>query len=374
MSRDRLSKEELQKKREREKRSVLASRQTYALENSKARAASTANLTKREKKTMKYTHTIDQYVGGKMENSEVDARFASDLQKMKFCRKPVGFIMWLLYVACIALLIIPIVLPDLGLEQFTSVCVDAPATVAADENGEETDENVDEDEDAEDEGAENAAFQSKIYTEGEDDGEEPSDEDAEDSEETAEKAKESDVTYYGVADPIFGWIKFVAGKLNISLDLGESPWYDAQVAKIEVGMTDTVAKILILAFPPFVLFYALLAVTLMVQTLICFASGDRRIFRFTGLENFFMLVVGLIIALGCYATTVEVSGALDFGGIVGFLTGALTGAGGFTAGYGLLIMLVIPVVGFILSFFLLEKKLRGREISQPIIVYHYKEK
>ena len=34
----------------------------------------------------------------------------------------------------------------------------------------------------------------------------------------------------------------------------------------------------------------------------------------------------------------------------------------------------VPVIGFILSFFLLEKKLRGREITQPIVVYHYKEK
>ena len=37
-------------------------------------------------------------------------------------------------------------------------------------------------------------------------------------------------------------------------------------------------------------------------------------------------------------------------------------------------MLGVPVIGFTLSFFLLEKKLRGREITQPIVVYHYKEK
>lgn len=77
---------------------------------------------------------------------------------------------------------------------------------------------------------------------------------------------------------------------------------------------------------------------------------------------------------GCFATTTEIDGAMDFSTIVNFLIGGITGAGGFTAGYGLLIMIAMPLLGFILSFFLLEKKLRGREITQPIVVYHYKEK
>ena len=78
--------------------------------------------------------------------------------------------------------------------------------------------------------------------------------------------------------------------------------------------------------------------------------------------------------LGAFATTTEVDGALDFSQIANFILGGVTGAGGFTAGYGMLIMLIVPVVAFVLSFFLLEKKLRGREITQPIVVYHYKEK
>ena len=77
---------------------------------------------------------------------------------------------------------------------------------------------------------------------------------------------------------------------------------------------------------------------------------------------------------GCFASTTEVDAAMDFSGIVNFLIGGVTGAGGFTVGYGMFIMLGMPLIELILSFFLLERKLRGREITQPIVVYHYKEK
>lgn len=377
MAKKYISKSKMKKKAETDYRKTMTARQAYAIENARLRASEGGASPMKDKKSVKYNNTTDQLVGGKIEGTEVDANFASDIQKMKFCRKPIGFIMWLLYIVLIVALAAPFVMPmlgmDLGVDQYVALCMETEATAVDEGDGSEEGEAIED----EGEDAGNAAYsQLKILSA--DDEEETSDQEADgegEDEESEEAAASSfNGTLYNLGDPLFGWIKYVAGKVNFSLSLGESPWYDAQVAKTETGMLDTLAPILILAYPPFIVIYALLALALMVQTLICFASGDRRIFRFTGIQNIILFLCGAIIMIGCFASATEIDAAMDFGGIVNFLLGGVTGAGGFTAGYGLLIMLALPLVEFILSFFLLEKKLRGREITQPIVVYHYKEK
>lgn len=303
----------------------------------------------------------------------VDHRFAPDVQNAKFCRKPVGFLMSLIFlviIALVALPFIPISLPS-AVGQYTSLFAETePKAAAVDESeGEEEgdEENASDDETA----AEAAAYADDAEatdgtgtdtTDGSDAG---SDDEAEEGEEAATG------TYYGFDDPVYGWIRFVMGKLNLNVDLpfGESPWYDAQVSKVETGMEDTLAPILLEVFPAAIILYVLFALAMFIKTFICWASGDRRIYRHTWVECLIMLILGLVVALGGFASTVEMTGTMDFGGIVNFLAGLITGAGGFTAGFGLLAMVALPLVELILSFFLLEKKLRSRDIAQPIIMY-----
>ena len=379
-----VSKNKAKKKAEKEYRKIMGARQSYAIENARIRASEGGVSPMNGKKSVNYSHTTDQLVGGKIQGTEVDASFVSDIQKMKFCRKPVGFVMWLLYMVLLVAVIAPFILPRLemdlgGVEQYIAVCMETEATAedAADGESTETTDESGEDESLEEE-ADNASHFA-ILAEGEEEegeGEESEGEETSSDGESAsaEESSSFEGTLYSLSDPLFGWVEFIAGKFNLNLELGESSWYESQVSKTEVGMTDTLASILILAYPPFIVIYLILALVLMVQTFICFASGDRRIFRFTGIENIILLLCGAVILLGCFASTTEIDAAMDLGGIVTFLLGGVTGAGGFTAGYGMLIMLILPLVEFVLSFFLLEKKLRGREITQPIVVYHYKEK
>ena len=372
------------RKADKDYRKVMTSRQTYAMENARLLASEGGASPMHGKKSVKYNNA-DQLVGGKIEGAEVDASFAADIQKMKFCRKPVGFLMWLLYIVLIVALAAPFVLPmvqsslpiDVG--QYVSLCMETEAKAKDNGNANEPAESEGEDENEGEEEAENAsAF--KVLGADEDDAESSdSESEGEEAEEPAAEGEESGATpfegtLYNLSDPLFGWIKFVAGKFGLSLELGESPWYDTQISKTEVGMTDTIAPIVIMVYPVFIIIYVLLTLVLMLQTLICFASNDRRIFRFTSIENLVLLLCGAIVMFGCFASTTEVDAAMDFSGIVNFLIGGVTQAGGFTAGYGMLIMLGMPLIELILSFFLLERKLRGREITQPIVVYHYKEK
>ncbi len=374
------------RKADKDYRKVMTSRQTYAMENARLLASEGGASPMHGKKSVQYNNA-DQLVGGKIEGAEVDASFAADIQKMKFCRKPVGFLMWLLYIVLIVALAAPFVLPmvqsslpiDVG--QYVSLCMETEAKAKDNGNANEPAESEgegEEESEGEDAEAENAsAF--KVLGADEDDAEDSESEGEEETEGSAAEGEEAGAakfegTLYNLSDPLFGWIKFVAGKFGLSLELGESPWYDTQISKTEVGMTDTIAPIVIMVYPVFIIIYALLTLVLMIQTLICFASNDRRIFRFTGIENLILFLCGAIVMFGCFASTTEVDAAMDFSGIVNFLIGGVTQAGGFTAGYGMLIMLGMPLIELILSFFLLERKLRGREITQPIVVYHYKEK
>lgn len=290
----------------------------------------------------------------------VDRRFATDIQNAKFCRKPVGFIMSLLFLVCIALVALPFVpisLPSV-VTQYSSLFAETEAKVT---------ETLDEaDSEATDATTDTAAEAAANADEAES-TEGTTDETAA----TEESATAATGTYYGFDDPLYGWIRFVIGKLGLSVELplGESPWYDAQVSKVETGMEDTLASILLQAFPAAIILYVIFALTMFIKTFICWASGDRRIYRHTWIECLIMVILAVVVALGGFASTVDPLAKMEFGGIVNFLIGMLTGKGGFTAGYGLLAMVGLPFISLLFSFFLLEKKLRSRDVMQPIIMY-----
>lgn len=182
-------------------------------------------------------------------------------------------------------------------------------------------------------------------------GENEADEEADEEEEEAG----SDVlASYSVLDPVFGFIKHLTGKfLNKEVVLGESPLYDAMVAKSEVGMADMVAGIALEYFPAFIIIYIITAIIMFFKAF--FAMFGRRIFKCFGLGSFIMILCGGVMALAGLAFTTEPGAAMAYGDIINILIGGIMGTGGFTAGYGLLGLIVIPVLTLIFSMFARKK-------------------
>ena len=365
-----LTKEQMQalakRRKAKERRAMLTERRQAAISNSRERDRYLSGYGDGD---YDYTpQTSGPVAGGGV--PEVDHRFAADIQKMKFCRKPVGFLMTIIFLvalALVALSFIPVEIPMV--DQYTAIFAETEAKAQTpadnqDENNENTeDENGGEETPANAESGENTDETGDGETA---DGEETGDE-------SGETVSEATGTYYKFSDPVYGWISYIAKLFNYDLTIGDSAWYDMQISKVETGMSDNLAAILIQAFPAAIILYVIFALTLVIKTFICWASGDRRIYRHTSIECLIMIILALIVAIGGYACTVDVNAKMEFGNIVNYLIGIVTGTGGFTAGYGLLIMVALPLVGLILSFFLLEKKLRSREITQPIIMYEYRE-
>lgn len=365
-----LTKEQMQalakRRKAKERRAMLTERRQAAISNSRERDRYLSGYGDDD---YDYTpQTSGPVASGGV--PEVDHRFAADIQKMKFCRKPVGFLMTIIFLvalALVALSFIPVEIPMV--DQYTAIFAETEAKAQTpadnqDENNENTeDENGGEETPANAESGENTDETGDGETA---DGEETGDE-------SGETVSEATGTYYKFSDPVYGWISYIAKLFNYDLTIGDSAWYDTQISKVETGMSDNLAAILIQAFPAAIILYVIFALTLVIKTFICWASGDRRIYRHTSIECLIMIILALIVAIGGYACTVDINAKMEFGNIVNYLIGIVTGTGGFTAGYGLLIMVALPLVGLILSFFLLEKKLRSREITQPIIMYEYRE-
>lgn len=312
----------------------------------------------------------------------VDSRFVADIQKVKFCRKPVGFIMTIVFILCIAVIAMSLVKLNLGgvdLTKYLAMFMETEPKTTTDQENQENQENPDDQnpdentEDSSDTSSNAASGAHNADGEGEDDGSgTDTDTDTDQNPDDKQTTTTDTGVYYSFSDPLYGWINYIAGKFNLDLGLGDAPWYNEQLAKVDYQTTDKVVSVLILAFPAAMILYLVVALALVIKTLVCWASGDRRIYRFTWLESLIMVLLGFIVALGGYATTMPDGEALSFGNIVNFLIGGVTGAGGFTLGYGMLAMIGLPLIGFILSWFLLERKLRGRDVTQPIIVYETK--
>lgn len=267
-------------------------------------------------------------------------------------RKLVCFIMFLLLLVSVAYFGLSFmkfsVLPA-NMQQYGALFMETEPKVAEEGEGEGEEE---EGEEGEEEASD--ADHSLIYAEGEE--EEEGDEEGEEGEEEEEEpaAATFDGTLYFGLDPLFGGLKYWSNKLmNQEIDLGESPLYDSMMEIYEVGMVDQIASYIILAMPIAIVVYVIIALVLMIKAFL--GMFGRRIFKMFGLGAILMLLCGGVIALGGLAFLAGVDGSLDFGGIVNVLIGGLTGAGGFTGGMGLLIILAIPLIVLILSMFARKK-------------------
>lgn len=188
-----------------------------------------------------------------------------------------------------------------------------------------------------------------IYAEGDEEEGEGEEGDEEEAADTATPA----VTYNAL-DPVFGAIKYWSNKLlNKEINLGDSPLYDSMIATYEVGMTDSIAPYIILAMPIAIIIYVITALILMIKAFL--AMFGKRIFKCFGLGAIVMLLCAGVVALGGLAALAGVDGTLDFGAIVNVLIGAFTNPGGLVGGYGLLILLVLPLLVLILSMFARKK-------------------
>lgn len=326
-----MSKKELKQKeakaRRKEYNATLRARQNYATENARyrARIAAVGGIDNRY-----YTLPED-----KKQRKEKDYFFVM--------RKFVCFLMMLLMLVSIAYFALNYVKIEAIPSQFTALFMETEAKKTETPSGEETPEDEETPSDTE---ASNAD-EKQSDNENPDD-KTPSDDKNSDGEETTDTG-----IYYSALDPIFGFIKYVGNKLNMDINIGESPLYDAMIAKVEVGMADTIAQYIIWAFPVAMIVYIITALVMFIK---CFIGMcGRRIAKLLPLGSIVMLLCAAITAFGGLAYVTDVAGKMNYGGIVTVLIGGITGAGGFTGGYGLLILLGLPLITFILSLFAKKK-------------------
>ncbi len=320
-----MSKKELKQKEAKAKRkeynATLRARQTYATENTKyrERLAAVGGIDNRY-----YTLPEDR-----KPRKEKDYFFVM--------RKFVCFLMMLMMLVSIAYFALNYVKIEAIPTKYTALFMETEAKKSETSSDEETP--------AEEETPANA---DDTTTDGDTTG---------DGTETGDETGDGETTdtgiYYSALDPIFGFVKYVGNKLNMNINIGESPLYDAMIAKVEVGMADTTAQYIILAFPVAMIVYIITALVMFIK---CFIGMcGRRITKLLPLGSIVMLLCAVITAFGGLAYVTDVAGKMNYGGIVTVLIGGITGAGGFTGGYGLLILAGLPLITFILSLFAKKK-------------------
>ena len=351
-SKRKTEKEKARRAERRARAAQLRNRQNYAIENTRFR---------------RKVESIEGRGGIDTEYYRLPADRKQKKAKDYFfiMRKSVCFLMFLVLLVSVAYFVLGFVKIEQIPAQYTALFVETEKKAAEtdEETGDTTEETGDTTEETGDttEEAQNAA--SGLYnadataeeggetSEGETAEGEGSETEGESEEETTAPA--FDGTTYGVLDPIFGFIKYVGNKLNMDLNFGESPLYDQMIAKVEVGMADTIAPYIILAFPVCLILYVISALIMMFKAF--FGMFGKRIFKCFGLGAIFMIIFAAVTAFGGLAFTTDLGATMAYGDIVGILTGALTKAGGFSGGYGLLILLALPVLVLILSMFCRKK-------------------
>jgi hypothetical protein len=289
---------------------VLITRQKYALEN------------------VEYRRKMESINSSRGGMDRTIYKLAADVKPKKerdyfyIMRKGICFLMFLFLLVTIALFALSYIKLEQIPSKFTAVFAETEVIEApVDEENEGVEEEV------------------KAANEGEDTVEE----------EVVALADEDGV-YYSVLDPVFGFIKNLTGKfLNKEIVLGESPLYDQMLAKSEIGMSDMVAKIVLEYFPIAIIIYALTALFMMFKAF--FGMFGKRIFKKFGLGSIIMIIFGAVVALAGLAFTTEPNLKMAYVDIINILIGGITNKGGFTAGYGLLGLIAIPVLTLILSMF-----------------------
>lgn len=316
----------------------------------KARAAQLSNRQRYAMQNAKYRSRIESIEGrGGVDNSFY--RLPEDKKQKRgkdyffVMRKMVCFLMFLVLLVSVAYFVLGFVKIDAIPGEFLALFAETEAK-APEEDGEETEEEGNTEEEAS-----SADFIGAKNAEG--DEETTKGEDAEVVDDTEATTNTFEGTLYGVTDPIFGFLKFVGNKVNIDINLGESPLYDQMIAKVEVGMTDSIAPYIIIAFPVALILYLITAFIMMIKAFV--GMFGKRIVKNFGLGSIFMLIFAVLTAFGGLAFTTELTASMNYGGIVNILMGLITQTGGFTAAYGLLILLVLPVIVLILSMFCRKK-------------------
>lgn len=229
-------------------------------------------------------------------------------------RKFVCFLMFLIMLVSVAFFALNYLKLDAIPSEYLAVYVDRPAV--AEELGEEEESAGEEDAESED-----AAAESGVET--------------------------------NILDPVFGFIKYISNKLNMNIDLGDSPLYDEMIAKVEVGMTDNIAKYIIFALPVAIILYAIIALVMMVKAFL--GIFGKRIYKMFGLGGFLMILCGGVVAFGGLAASVDLADKIVYSEVLTVVLGAFQTPGGLSGGYGLLIMLVLPLLVLLLSMFAKKK-------------------
>ncbi len=178
------------------------------------------------------------------------------------------------------------------------------------------------------------------------DGEEA--EETEETEETEGKVVEA-AKGTSVLDPVFGFVKYISNKFNMNIVLGESPLYDSMIVKVEVGMTDTIAQYIILGLPVAIILYAIIALVMMVKAF--FGMFGRKVYKMFGLGSFLMIICGAVVALGGLTYSMDLVDKLVYKDVLNVLLGAFQNPAGLSGGYGLVIMIALPLLVLILSMF-----------------------
>ena len=300
---------------------TLRNRQNYALENSI------------------YRRKIEAINGRGGISTDV-YRLPADVKKKNkdyffVMRKFVCFLMFLLLLVCVAYFVLGYVKIDAIPEQYTALFMETEA---------KAEEAAEEDEDEAKDADVSVVYAADEETDG-------ASEEKADGEE--EKASSFAGTAYGVLDPIFGALKYWGAKLNVSINLGASPLYDSLISKYEVGMADSLAGYIILAFPFGLILYLIIALVMMIKAFI--GMFGRRIVKRFGLGSLLMIVFGALTAFAGLAFTTDVAEKMNFGDILNLFMGIFNGSGGFTGGYGLILIIALPLLVLILSMFARKK-------------------
>lgn len=159
---------------------------------------------------------------------------------------------------------------------------------------------------------------------------------------------EEQVEYVGFLDPVFGFLKHLAG-----IEIGESPFYDAGIAKVEAGMTDPIAPLVLEWYPIAVLVIMVLALLNLFKAF--FGMLGRRIFKRFGLNSLIMTIMVAVILFAGFCSTLGEADALDFTQILPFIlqlfSAPVDGVGALSVvvGIGSLALLGLALIGLLFS-------------------------
>ena len=165
---------------------------------------------------------------------------------------------------------------------------------------------------------------------------------------------EEQVGFVTFLDPIFGFIKHLA-----DVELGDSPFYDEQIAKVEAGMEDQIAPLALQWFPIAMLLFILLGLITLIKAF--FGMFGRRIYKRFGLTSIVLIIFAAAMLLAGFASNLAATDSLDFAGIMDFVTQLFAAPVDgealvpVVAGFGLLGLVGIPVLTLLLSLGIRKK-------------------